>query len=585
VNEHPLRLLARFGMTERPAAVAVGIVALLQYLFLAKLWEGYPIRFAGDVIHANVVAAGLALSLIGAAAIATGSLRSWRRGDLAARKLEHPAAHASFGPVRALLDEVAGRSILSGPGQRPALLYTLKNARALEARETGRSGAIVVGLEQRKALRQDPDAFGALLGHEISHLELAATRIETWVRRLTFLHLRILGWLTLVFVVVLGFIDRRGVGSSPALAGFNPVFDLSLYGQLSSQATVLALSAAVVFVYAYFFVVRREHAHDFRGSQLGATGALAERVFTSRAGETASARTKRAITDFAGLHPSTAARQQVLARQDFVLLSAVLYPAIIAAIQPLGLLLTAGWRTVFGIETQLWNLGLTAGAGLLLYMALRADIVRLGIGLLLHPRRYVLQVPLYAAVAGIATQVPRFALEFLFGLRRNIPLSMMGERIWTGFWSGGGRVTLMVALVLLALAYLAAVRIAALGELRAGRLSWFDGLASALVVVGAFAISSLSSPRFMLDVALLLAGVALLYAGVFAVLQRCAACRSRTRLGALRLSTRCACGAEHLPRLRRWTTTPFTCHLMADAGASDGQTSRGLTGRSVSAAA
>ncbi|MGW5961091.1 hypothetical protein, partial [Methylorubrum thiocyanatum] len=371
---------------------------------------------------------------------------------MAARRLEHPASHTSFGPMRDLLNQVAGRATFSGGEGRPTLLYTQKNALALETREGGAlPGAIVVGLDQRKVLRQDPDAFGALLGHEISHLELAATRIEIWARRITFLHLRSLGWLTLIFVIALGFVERRGIGSAPALAGFNPVFDLRLYWELSSQWAALALTAGVIFVYAYFFVVRREHAHDFRGSQLGATNALAERVFAPSKDSNVSVQIWRAITGFVGLHPGAAARRQALARRDVILLSAVLYPVIVAAIQPLGLLLTAGWRTFFGVAPHLWNLGLTAGAGILLFMTLRADIVRLGIGLLLHPGRYVLQVPLYAAAAGVATQVPRFVLGILYGLRHDLSFPQIRQLIWTDFWAGGSRVALMVTIVLLGL--------------------------------------------------------------------------------------------------------------------------------------
>jgi hypothetical protein len=54
-----------------------------------------------------------------------------------------------------------------------------------------------------------------MLGHEVSHLELAETRIEIGTRRAVTLHFRIFGRLVAIFVLLLGFIDRRGLGSTP----------------------------------------------------------------------------------------------------------------------------------------------------------------------------------------------------------------------------------------------------------------------------------------------------------------------------------------------------------------------------------
>ena len=48
---HPMRLLMRLGISDGPAATAIIITICLQYIFLAKLWEGYPIRYMGDVIQ------------------------------------------------------------------------------------------------------------------------------------------------------------------------------------------------------------------------------------------------------------------------------------------------------------------------------------------------------------------------------------------------------------------------------------------------------------------------------------------------------------------------------------------------------
>ncbi|WP_225120903.1 hypothetical protein [Bradyrhizobium sp. BRP22] len=130
--------------------MAIAITIGMQYLFLAKLWEGYPIRWMGDLIHRNVVLSMIGLTVAGAIAIAAASLRRWRRGESAAAKLERPATNPSFDEIRSALLGIAGRSTLPTP---PALLYTPKNADALEARERGKptGDVVVVGLDQEHA--------------------------------------------------------------------------------------------------------------------------------------------------------------------------------------------------------------------------------------------------------------------------------------------------------------------------------------------------------------------------------------------------------------------------------------------------
>ena len=95
-NTHPARLIARLGVSEAPAAIAVTILAALQYIFLAQLWRGFPLKAVGDVIHINVIVTGLALSLVGTAAIAVVSVLRWHRGTAAARRLEAAASPPTF---------------------------------------------------------------------------------------------------------------------------------------------------------------------------------------------------------------------------------------------------------------------------------------------------------------------------------------------------------------------------------------------------------------------------------------------------------------------------------------------------------
>lgn len=554
-NTHPAQLTARLGVSETPAAVAVAILVALQYVFLAQLWRGFPLKAIGDVVHVNVVMAGIALSVVGAGAIIAASLLRWHRGVAAARRLESPARAPTFDGIRNALATVSGRSTLDAA---PQLRYTPKNATALEVREGGTDTgpAVVVGLGQRRRQSEDPEAFAAQLGHEVSHLELRATAIETGARRLVILHFRVLGWLLLTFLLVLAFIDRRGLGSDPGAWGFNPVWDSALYLSMSYHLVLLALSSLVVLVYSYYFAVRREHLHDFRGSQLSGSDVLAERVF---AGPAKPATRFKAVLDFVQLHPTDSARRRVVLRHDFVLLSVVLYPLIVASAQPLALLLMTGWQDVFGWERHWWNLAITAATGLVLYLLLSADIVRLGLDALLN-RTLLLKIVLYAVMAGAATQIPRIVLELVFALRKGLPMEVVADRIWSGLASGGGKIGVMVALILLALAYLAAVRLSAAGEARAGRHAFLFHAVGITATVGAFSAASLKSTSFIADVVTVAFALVLIAMLFLATRNRCADCHRR-RTGALLLRSACACGREQLPMLRRWVATPYAVHL------------------------
>jgi hypothetical protein len=182
-----------------------------------------------------------------------------------------------------------------------------------------------------------------------------------------------------------------------------------------------------------------------------------------------------------------------------VLLSAVLYPLIVAGAQPLALLLMTGWQDVFGIERHWWMLAVTTATGIILYLVLCADIARLALDAVLH-RTFLVKIAHYAAAAGAATQIPRSILEFVFGLRKGSPLDVILERIWHGVTSGGGKIAGMVAVVLLALAYLAAVRVAATGEDRAGRRAVLFHAVGVASTFGAFSAASLTSIGFIVDV-------------------------------------------------------------------------------------
>jgi hypothetical protein len=552
---HPARLLGSLGVREAPAGVAIVLFAVLQYLFLIRLWRGYPLKASGLYIDEAIVHGGLWLSFVGAIVITIVVPLRWRSRSAAARRLEKPATNKSFDALRAALAQLVRRADLA---TAPVLRYTPKNAFALEVRDSSADSesAVVVGLHQRRVQAEAPDTFAAQLGHEISHLELGTTRLEIIARRAAGLHFAILGWLITVFLLVLGFIDTGRLDNTPS-AGYLAVWDPVVYAKLASHIAVLALSSLIILVYSYYFVVRREHLHDLRGSQLAGTAVLADTVFAplpSRGNLLGD------IRDFIGLHPGSRGRRRVILEQDFLLLAPVSYPLVVAAVQPLALLLATGWHEELGLERAWWNLLLTVCSGLLLYLVLSADIARLAIGVLTR-RHYWLLLPVYGLAAGMATQVPRVVMEILFGLRKGLPVKQIVPRILEGTLDGSATIAMMLTLLLLAATYTAAVRIAAVGETRSRRGTTMLAMLLAAVTVCAFTAASLATSRFLGHVLFSATAVMLAASVWFSAMSRCTAC-GRRRLGAMLWKTACRHdGHEHLPQLRRWHSEPYSQHL------------------------
>ena len=75
-------------------------------------------------------------------------------------------------------------------------------------------------------------------------------------------------------------------------------------------------------------------------------------------------------------------------------------------------------------------------------------------------------------------------------------------------------------------------------------------------VIGAFTIASLSTPSFMLDVLVFCTPLVFVYAMWFALACKCEDC-GRWRVSAIRTSTRCSCGRDHLTLQKLWTRQSF----------------------------
>ena len=543
--EHPGRLLRRVGISDVPAGIATAIIVLLQYVFVLKLWEGYVFRFIGDHIHGNVAVTGLTLSFAGAVLIIGLSLKRWHRGAYAARQLERPATHPSFKPIADALLRLTTRSELVSA---PALLYTPKNAIALEVRQNRAHphGAIVVGLHQRARQAKHEAAFDAQLGHELSHLEWHTTAREGAVRRSFALHTRVLIWSVAVLGLTLGFVDPLGFPSDPPYFGFSPIFSSGVYIGLLPQLVVVVFSWLIALIYTQFYLVRREHLHDVRGSQLAGNDALALQVFDPLSERS---RWFDPLVDFVSLHPTPGQRAAIVRRRDIILMSVVLYPLVMTGLQPLILLLLAGWRSVFGVEILWWHLGLTVFSGCLLYLLLAADLRRLAIGALLRRKTILWQIPTYAGFAAVATQLPRIVLEFVYGIRNGNLINDIVTRTWAGLVSGGQNIIVSTFLLLVTTTYLYGVRLSVAGEARTCVNRGVEHVVGVLVVIGGFVSMSLTTTVFRVQALTGIVALALLVALVTSVRARCPACHTR-RWSALWLQSRCSCGHDTVPMLR-----------------------------------
>ncbi|WP_424973217.1 hypothetical protein [Dinoroseobacter sp. S76] len=540
---HPGVTLAKAGVGDRAAIAVVAFTCFVQYAFLSRLWDGYISRYAGELIPRSVSALATLMVLGGGVIIVAFSVYRWRQGTRAAQSLERPAQHQSFDTVRNLLSDVSARSSLRAV---PALLYTPKNANALEVRQSGSyPSAIVVGLSKRSHARRDPSSLSTQLGHEVSHLELGATREEVLYRRVITLHFRVLGFGIAVFLAALAYLDRGGVSHSGGIHSFRPVLDLSIYVQIAGQLLVLLLSCLSIFLYSYYFLVRREHLHDLRGFALAGWKSDPEFVFEAQGKRSALS----SIESFFTLHPSRQSRVQIVKKRDHLLVSAVAYPLIVSMLQPLFLLLSTGWREAIGFERPAWNLGLTLMSGLMLFALLRSDIARLGVMALVRPKQDMWIILIYALMVGLATQIPRMFLEVDFGLQREFPISVIAQRIWQGTVQGGFNVVVMVACAMLISVYVSAVVTASKGTAR--RL-WFivaETMVLSLVVICGFVVMSLNSWAFRAEVLAFGGFITAAFLVLVNLTQRCRNC-GRKRTSAIWLQSKCSCGKDHSSELR-----------------------------------
>lgn len=145
-------------------------------------------------------------------------------------------------------------------------------------------------------------------------------------------------------------------------------------------------------------------------------------------------------------------------------------------------------------------------------------------------------------------------------MRHEFSVDQIAGRIWSGTLIGGGRIALMTAAILGLLAFMNAVRIAAVGDTNVCKWSAIGDSLAAILVVVAFTIASLSSPSFMIDVLVFCAPLVFVYATWFVVACRCQDC-GRPRVSAIRTSTRCSCGRDHLTVPKLWTRQPFEVQL------------------------
>jgi Zn-dependent protease with chaperone function len=238
----------------------------------------------------------------------------------------------------------------------------------------GRQVIVTKGLLE--LFSRDRDAALFILAHEVSHVELGDIQQSSFLR---YFHIVYLYCLTAVALFLFF------AFATPPYLTFTDEDGLPVYGlhwNWPPQRLFTAISASYVLflvssLLTYYYVVRREFAHDFRAAQLvQRTGAILP--FFSKGFKIRSwvETQRRRIFYFLQFHPTPEARLKNLENRDPFFVDPLLYPALCAAFilyVPVIIWAVIGRFTGEGATLNLINVCLT---GLSLFALLRSDTAR-----------------------------------------------------------------------------------------------------------------------------------------------------------------------------------------------------------------
>lgn len=556
---HPALVLRRLGVRDRHVGTAIGILLFFQVIVALIIFKNYQELDTGFAVR-GVLAPGLIPSpFVLAVVVAVWLLLRALRTDARSRRSVKPASNVSFNDLRMELEHVRLKSIVTVPIE---LLYHPRQSDASFATERDKQPAIVLGPGFRELQRKCPLLVRAVIGHEISHIELNETRRETWLRRALSVYCILTAGLFASVWMMMVFLQPSEIGGR-LIAGIEPLIPKpspDVLGRFGGHTIVMLLDVVAVIVFGFFFVARRELMHDFRASQLANSTALAKEFFAPRCYTVI----QRGILfrflakgrAFIGLHPSDCERAARIERRDFIALNAGLFPAIGGMLFPSLLLLTAPAQDIFGLSKGLANILALFVVAVLTFLVLRADSVRFGVSMVINRFSFRCFFQ-YCAVLGSFSILTGVLLSFWYFYRDGHAFEVLLSNC-VGLLVGGVRLFVLYSLALAVLSYLVAVRICALGDAKARPFALFfeQGIAAFVVLLGQTAISYAKMPRLAFVAAGLSLAVGMFGAIVFFLFARCEHCK-KLRWAVLRLSSRCnGCMYEHASELAAITSVP-----------------------------
>lgn len=538
--------MASLGISDKPAILAVAYLLIVQLGFLAVLFRNFFVASQGYELEGL---APFVLGLMGTTmTILWGGwqIHTMRRRLATSSSLERPAIHATFHRTRELMSSIVARSALQ---RDVALYYHITNERALHVTERNQGpDRLVVGLGRVMSAEHQPQLMEALLGHEVSHLEMRQTRFETWARFSLLLYVRLSAAVLATMVILAAYLGPAVEENGRAIASlFPPSNSRALMAFVLPITFQVCISSAVV-TFAYFLLIRREILHDLRATQLAGHFALIRRCFQPECqairGKPFLERLREIWRDSRGLHPTACRRAQALQRQDWVLLDTGLYPLMAGFFISTPLLLAGPIAPVFEWDEHVRNWVATPIGGLLVYAVMRSDIGRFS-AQRIQGKPWLVSLIRYSAFAAAGSMI----VGSIIVLRYSVVRAGWTQAALYVFEVQTPRIfaeMLFVFCLLLVGSYLVALRRLIQG--RHGRRparTWMAESGLALAIVSAFAVKSIPFTAVAAFLFALVLGSALLWAVAAAVRSRCDACGAR-RLDAMALRQSCSkCGQTH----------------------------------------
>ncbi len=276
---------------------------------------------------------------------------------------------------------------------------------------------IIISRGLVKHYSKEPRQALAIISHELSHVELddiRFTNVIRWMLRL-YLYVFTLSSLALFLIYLIG-VDKfleGGYLTEQVVGG--PFRILAPYGVVAS---VLLAS----YMYAHYYLVRREHLHDYRAIEILKNSQPLIEIFQNRklnkANNSWRDRTLQYLKYFIRFHPTPSSRLNYILNKDPLRVDTLVYPAItgivLAHLAPVIYVFIDSYFSASESFINLFNTGILA---IITFVILRSDVSRFSVRFL-EGKIPVLQILKYAFVVSTSSILSIFFVVILLGITR-----------------------------------------------------------------------------------------------------------------------------------------------------------------------